>query len=105
MEHMVTIAIPERDEDLTMPIFDALVRDSRELGAVMGYALTGGPTDYVVGLDAIDAYEAAMEAVDIFRAVVAGVPEAAEADVTIVGLHAERVPDWELEESSELQTA
>jgi hypothetical protein len=105
MEHMVTIAIPEMNEDVVLAIFDALLAGAPDAGTVMGQKLPDGPTDYMLGLDAVDAHAASEGVVDIFRRAVDGCPAARGADVTIIDLHAERVPDWELEESSELQTA
>jgi hypothetical protein len=105
MEYRVTIAIPESNERLTVPIFEALLKESPEVGPVMDYAMPDGPTHYTMGLDTADAHAASEAVVDIFRRAVDGCPAAHGADVTIIDLHAERVPDWELEESSELQTA
>jgi hypothetical protein len=105
MEHRVTIAIPETTEDVVAAIFDALLAAAPDTGLVMGQALPDGPTDYVLGLEAVDALAACTAAVTVFRAAVSLCDAAGAADSVIIGLHAERVPDWELQERTELQTA
>jgi hypothetical protein len=105
MEYRVTIAIAEIDEDVVTAIFDALLVSAPESGPVMGRARPEGPTDYVLGLEADDAPAASMAAVEAFGSAVAGCESARSADATIVALHAERVPDRELDKRPELQTA
>ena len=105
MEYRVTIAISEANEDVVTAIFDSLLAAAPEMGPVMGETLPDGPTDYVLGLDAADVLPACSAAVDTFRSVVADCAAARTADMAIVDLHAERVPDWELQERAELQTA
>jgi hypothetical protein len=105
MEYRVTIAISEADEAPLMAILDSLERAVPEMGPVMGENLADGPTEYLLALDAVDALAACVEAVGVFRSSIAGCDTVAAADTVIVDLHAERVPDWELQERSELQTA
>jgi hypothetical protein len=105
MEYRVTIAVAESVEDTVVGIFDALTTAAPDLGPVMGETFPDGPTEYVLGLDATDALVACVSAVDIFRSAVASCASACGADTSIVDLRAERVPDWELQERTDLQTA
>jgi hypothetical protein len=105
MEYRVTIAISEADEAVLMAIFDSLARVAPEMGPVMGENLPDGPSEYLLALDAADVLGACINAVEVFRSVVAHCRAAHAADTAIVDLHAERVPDWELQERPELQTA
>ncbi|MEA2441709.1 MAG: hypothetical protein QOH76_3133 [Thermoleophilaceae bacterium] len=105
MEYRVTIAIPETNEESVTAIFDALVVTAPDMGPVMGQGLPDGPTDFVLGLDAVDVLPACSAAVAVFHSAVSSCDAARAADTTIIDLHAERVPDWELQEHPELQTA
>ena len=105
MEYRVTIAIPEINEDVLTAIFDALLAAAPEMGPVMGETLPDGPTEYVLGLDSADVLPACSAAIDVFRSAVANCDTARPVDAAIVGLHAERVPDRELQEPTELQSA
>jgi hypothetical protein len=105
MEYRVTIAIPEANEELVTGIFDALLAAAPEMGPVMGETLPDGPTEYVVALDAADVLPACSAAIRVFRSALANSDAARAADTSIVDLHAARVPDSELQERPELQTA
>jgi hypothetical protein len=105
MEYRVTIAISEANEDVVTAIFDALLAAAPEMGPVMGEAIPDGPTDYVLGLEATDVLPACSAAISVFRSAVANCAAARTADTTIVDLHAERVPDRELQDWPELETA
>jgi hypothetical protein len=105
MEYRVTIAISEANADVVTAIFDALLTTAPAMGPVMGETLPDGPTDYVLGLDAADVLPACSAAISVFRSALASCDAASAADSAIVGLHAERVPDSELQERPELQTA
>ena len=105
MEYRVTMAISEANEDVVTAIFDSLLEAAPEMGPVMGETLPNGPTEYVLGLDAVDVLPACSAAISVFRSAVTNCHAARVADTSIVDLHAERVPDWELQERAELQTA
>jgi hypothetical protein len=101
----VTIAIPEANEERVTGIFDALLASAPDMGPVMGETLPDGPTEYVLGVDAPDVLPAGSAAIRVFRWALANCDGAREADTSIIDLHAERVPDWELQERAEVQTA
>jgi hypothetical protein len=105
MEHRVTIAIPEADERLAAPIFEAMMREHPEVGPVMDLQFPDGPTTFLMALDAADPHAAILTVVDHFRAAVGSSGVSEMANTTIVDLHAERVPDSELEDRTEFQTA
>jgi hypothetical protein len=89
---------------VTMAIFDALLDVAPEMRPVMGETLPNGPTEYVLGLDADDVLSACTAAIGVFRSAVLDCDFARAADAAIIDVHAERVPDWELQQRSELQT-
>jgi hypothetical protein len=104
MEYRVTMAISEANEGVVTAIFDALLAAAPEMGPVMGEALPDGPTEYMLGLDATDVLSACTSAIRVFRAAVADAGAVRADDAAIIDVHAERVPDWELQQRPELQT-
>src|SRR3954451_8403150 len=105
MDYTVEITIPESREDVFMAIFEALVSGPDHVAAVGDMKTTGPPSQVVIALDAVDAHAASSEAVRLFREAVrrSGVEE--NADTTITGLHAERLPAADLRTADELAPA
>lgn len=104
MEYRVTMAIAEGNEDLVTAVFDALLAAAPEMGPVMDETLPDGPTRYVLALDATDVLSACAAAIRVFRAAAADAGLVRTHDAAIIDVHAERVPDWELQQRPELQT-
>src|SRR3954451_17912359 len=72
MEYWVTIAIPNVEEALAEAIFEALIHEDAESGAVMDIELASGRTTFVLGIEADDPLAASSVGVEVFGEALAG---------------------------------
>src|SRR3954451_15857434 len=104
MEYWVTIAIPNVEEALAEAIFEALIHEDAESGAVRDIELASGRTTFVLGIEGDEPLGGSSVGGELFGEPLAGAGTHRSGRVKIIDVHAEFAPADELPRS-ELKTA